>query len=211
MKNFNTKLQAKIEAAQEVTKKIQEKAMEKLLDNDAFVETQRLVAAKETELQKVTEIISMLNSISPYIASDGRKFSVNVFPITVFGIGTGSIMGIISGSRSAFVDEKMMEYSAITGVTVLELYEAREALGSPTYYKDGKINDAIHGDYTKLKSILEGIFIKLNMHEFRAQDITREKYDLWFALAEIRAQKQLVEHETLQDLEANAQDFVIED
>ncbi len=207
---FNTKLNKAIESAQAKVEKAQEKALDKLLENDKFIEVQRAITAKERELNTLNDTVFQLNSISPYIAKDGRKFSIKVFPVNVFGLGLGTIIGIISGSRGAFVDEKMMEYSAISGITSLELVEAANALGNPSYYKDGKVNDAIPGDFSKLKEILEGIFVKIELHELKACDITKTKYDLWYALAENRANKQLSEHKDLQDLESGAKDFVME-
>lgn len=208
---FQKALDEKVQEAQKANEKSQEKAMEKLLDNSSFIETQRAVAAKEAELKELNEIIFQLNAIAPFVANDGRKFGINVFPIAVFGIGLGSVMGILAGSRAAFVDEKMMEYSAITGISMLELHEAQSAIGSPAYFKDGKVNDAVPGDYTRLKAILEGVFLKLGLSEFTAKQITKDKFDLYFATAEVRANKQFAESEELGKLEANAKDFVLED
>jgi len=211
MANFKTKLENRIAKAQEAKVIAQDKALEALLDNDTFIETQRSVTAKEAELTALSDTLAQLSSIAPYVAKDGRKFSIKAFPVSAFGIGMGSVVGIIASSKSAFVDEKMMEYAAISGITSLELYESANALGSPAYYKDGKVVDGTVGDYTLLRNLIEGILIKLNLHEISINDFTREKYDLWFALAENRAEKQLKEHEALQDLEANAEDFVLED
>lgn len=208
--NFNKKLQAKIAAAQLKADKTQEKAMDKLLENENFIESQRTVSAKEKELTRLNEITMQLNSMAPYVARDGRKFSVNVFPLNIFGTGIGEIMGIIAGSRGAFVAEKMLEYSAISGIGTLELQEAQQALGSPAYYKDGKVFDAIPGDFGKLSYLLQGIFIRLGMSEFQVSDVTKDKHNLYFALAEGKANKQLVESQDLQKLEKDAKDFVLE-
>lgn len=208
---FKELLDAKVKEAQIKETKLQEEALTELLDNKNFIETQRAITEKEKELKMINKVMHQLNNITPYVAKDGRKFSIKVFAVSTFDIGLGAIIGIISGSRGAFVDEKMMEYSAISGITTIELQEASIALGSPAYYKDGKVMDATYGDYMKLVEILKGIFIKMGLHELKVSGITREKYDLWFALAETRANRQLHEHEALQDLEANAEDFVMED
>ena len=210
-KTFKTKLAKRVAEAQAATTKANDKALEKLLDNDAFIEAQRIVTAKQAELEQLTEMTAMLNSITPFVANDGRKFSVNVFPINVFGTGLGNVMGIIQGSRSAFIDDKMMEFSAITGISMLELHQAQDAMGSPAFYKDGKVQDAISGNYTALKSVLEGVFIKLELSEFKPDDVTEDKFNLWFAIAENKANKQLHEHAELQKLEDNAEDFVLAD
>ena len=207
---FKQKLAIKIEEAQATAHKAKQVALDKLLDNDAFVETQRSINAKEIELRQLTETMEMLNNMKPFVTNDGRKFGVNVFPIAVFGTGLAQVLGIISGSRGAFVDEKLLEYSAITGISTLELQEGQMALGSPAYYKDGKVFDEIKGDYTSLKSVLQGVFIKMDIHEFNETDLTRAKYDLYFAIAEAKANKQLLEHDKLQDLEENSEDFVME-
>ena len=208
-KAFKTKLDAKIAAAQAKTEKTNEKALDKLLDNDAFIEAQRTVNAKEAEIEKLNEVLIQLNAIAPYVARDGRKFRINVFPINIFGTGLGEVMGVVQGSRGAFVAEKMLEYSAISGISMLELTEAQTALGSPAYYKDGKVNDAIPGNFTALSALLQGIFIKLGLSEFRADQVTEDKYNLWFAIAEAKANKQLIETQELSKLEADAEDFVL--
>ena len=210
-KTFKQKLQTKVAEAQKTQNKANEKALDKLLTNDKFIEAQRTVIAKEAELERLTEITTQLNTIAPFVANDGRKFSINVFPIAIFGTGLGNVMGIIQGSRSAFIDEKMMEFSAITGISMLELFQAQEAMGSTAFYKDGKVTDAIPGNYTILKEVLKGIFIKLELSEFKPEQITKDRFDLWFASAENKANKQLQEHSELQILEENAKDFILED
>ncbi len=208
--SFKAKLQTRIATAQAKAQEAQEVAMEKLLENEAFIESQRSMQAKEEELTELGTIMIQLNAIAPFIANDGRKFSVNVFPVASFGTGLGSVIGIVQGSRSAFVDEKLLEFSAITGVSIMELQEAQMALGSPAYYKDGKLHEPVSGDYYRLAAILESIFLKLGLNEFKASEVTQDKYDLWFAVSEAKAIRQLNEHDTLQDLEKDATDFVLE-
>jgi hypothetical protein len=209
--DFNEALKERIAKAQEQHKQQMQKSFEALLDNEEFVETQRSIQAKEHELTMLNSIITQLNSITPFIAKDGRKFSVNVFPIPVFGPGHGHVLGIIAGSRSAFIDEKMLEYSAITGLTQLELIEAREALGSPAYFSNGEVVEAIPGDFHKLSNLLKGIYLKLGLSEFKPEEVTEEKWKLWFQLAENRAMRAKQEHEDLKKLQASAGDFLIEE
>ena len=209
MKKFNEKLREKIALAQHEAETAKEVALDKLLDNKTFIEAQRSVSAKEKELTSLNEIVSQLNSMSPFVAKDGRKFGINVFPVGTFGLGLSQVMGILVGSRSAFIDEKMMEYSAITGISMLELVEAQEAIGSPAYFKDGRVQEEVRGDYVKLKALLQGIFIKLGLNEFSAEQITKDKFDLYFAVAETKAHKQLAESEDLKTLEDNSKDFVL--
>jgi hypothetical protein len=210
-KNFQEKMAEKIATAQETHEQAHEEALMSLLDNKNFVEAQRSVQAKEAELKKLNNIITQLNSITAFIASDGRKFGVNVFASPVFGIGLGSVIGMISGSRGAFIDEKSLEYAAITGVPDIEMKEALAALGSPAYYKDGITHSAVYGDFNKLSALLESIFIKLGLVEFKASDITREKYELYYSIAENKALKQEKESQDLKTLEDNSKDFIIED
>jgi len=207
---FNEKLQAKIDEAQLETDIADEQAKERLLDNTEFIEAQRTVNAKGIELKALNDIVLQLNTIPAYVTKDGRKFNVNVFPINIFGTGLGAVMGIINGSRSVFADEKMLEFSLVSGISTLEIQEAQIAMGSPAYFKDGKVNDAIPGDYDKLKSLLDGIFVKLDLNEFKADSVTKDRFNLWFATSEAKANKQLVEHEKLKDLEKDATDFVLE-
>jgi uncharacterized coiled-coil protein SlyX len=209
--DFNEMLKARIQEAEKKHAEQEQKAIESLLENEAFIEAQRSIMRKEQELQKLNTIITQLNSITPFVAKDGRKFSVIVFPIPVFGTGGAQIMGIIQGSRSAFIDEKALEYSAICGITQLELVEAREAMGSPAYFRDGRVIEAIPGDFNKLSVLLEGIYLKMGLREFKASDITKEKYDLWFALGEAKALRQEAEHKELKLMEKESCDFILED
>ncbi len=208
---FQDRLEIKIEAAQAAKELEQDKALDNLLENDAFVEAQRGIIAKEGELQKLNDVITQLNFITPFKANDGRKFNVNVYPIAQFGVGLGQVMGIIAGSRSAFVDETRVQFTAITGLTSIELYEAVDALGSPSYFKDGKVNDAVDGDFGKLESLLPGIFMRLGLNEYVATDISRDKFNLYFAAAEAKALRLLKEHDELTKLEEKSTDFVLED
>lgn len=210
-KEFNKKLQTKIAEAQVEANKVQEAALDTLLANTGFIEAQRVVDAKEKELKMLNGVTTQLNAIPAFVAGDGRKFNVNVFPINIFGTGLGVVMGIINGSRSVFTDEKMLEYSLVTGISMLELQEAQTAMGSPAFFKDGKVHDDIPGNYRVLKGLLDGIFVKLNLAEFKSNDISEDRFDLWFATAEAKANKQLVEHEKLKDLEKEATDFIIEE
>ena len=208
---FNKKLEAKINEAQLEANKANEEALERLLNNTAFIEAQRSVSAKESELKSLNNTIVQLNSIPSYVTKDGRKFNVNVFAVNIFGTGLGAVMGIINGSRSVFVDEKMLEFSIVTGISILELQEAQVAMGSPSYFKDGKVHEATQGDYPKLKALLDGIFVKLGLAEFTSEDITEDRFNLWFATSEAKANRQLIEHEKLKDLEKDATDFILED
>ncbi len=207
---FSKKLQIKINEAQIETDKINGEALDRLLENVPFVEAQRTVNAKEKELKMLNAMVTQLNAIPAYVSKDGRKFNVNVFAINIFGTGLGQVMGIINGTKSVFVDEKILEFSLITGISMLELQEALIAMGSPAYFKDGKVQDATPGNYAHLKALLDGIFVKLGLAEFKSNDITRDRFNLWFATSEAKANRQLVEHEKLKELEAEATDFVLE-
>jgi len=209
--NFQEKLAEKVRIAQEEKKKLQEEALLELLDNEKFIEAQRSTMAKEKELEHLNNIIFQLNSLAPFVAKDGRKFKINVFPINVFGMGHAQVLGIIAGSRGAFTDEKILEYSAITGINPVELIEARDALGSPAYYKDGEVFPAQEGNFEKLSALLDSIYLKLGLNEFKAKDVTRDKYRLWFTLAENKAIKQYQENKELEKLEEKGGDFVLED
>ncbi len=209
-KTFKEKLEEKIKEAQKEVIKKQDKALDKLLENDSFIEVQRVVLAKEGELNQLNEIIMQLNSIEPFITNDGRRFSVNVFPISALGIGIGQVAGIITGSRAAFTEDVRMQFCAITGLTSIELYESVEAFGQPAYYKDGKVFDEIKGNFAKLSELMEGIFLRIGLHEYKASDFSQDKYDLYFSISEAKAYRLLTEHDDLQKLEETTQDFVLE-
>ena len=208
---FEEKLARKVQEAQLVADAKNEQALDGMLENVSFVEAQREIHAKELELTKLNLVINQLGNIDPFKTNDGRKFSVNVYPISSFGVGLGQVMGILAGSRSAFVDEIRMQFTALTGLTSIELHEAVDAIGSPAYFKDGQVHDAIDFNYGKLESILPGVFMRLGLTEYKAASITYDKVDLYFRTAEAKALRQLKEHDDLKKLEAKTSDFVLED
>ena len=187
---FKEKLQAKIAEAQAQSDELYTKDLEALLDNPNFIEAQRKIEAKSNELRRLNSIINQLNSIQPFVANDGSKYSVTVYPISFFGKGLGEILGIIASSRSAFTDDLMLQYSAITGIDMVELAEAETALGRPAYcQKDGVLVEAVPGDLPRLRDILLSIAIKLDMKTIDFNQLTKDRYDLWFVKAELAAAK----------------------
>ncbi len=188
--SFKEKLQAKIAEAQEQQDILYAKDLEALLDNPNFIEAQRKIEAKSSELRRLNSIIHQLNSIQPFVANDGSKYSVTVYPISFFGKGLGEILGIIASSRSAFTDDLMLQYSAITGIDMVELAEAETALGRPAYcQKDGTIVEAVPGDLSRLRDILLSIAIKLGIKTIDFNQLTKDRFDLWYARAELAANK----------------------
>ena len=188
-------LAANIAKANKEAIEIHNQSMIELANNPTFVESQRIIKAQEIELIKVNSMITQVNAIKPLVVGDGRKFKVNCFPISNFGTGLGQVMGLIAASRSAFTDEMSLTYSAITNVPAIELETAALSMGSPAYYKDGQVFEAIPGNFAELAPILESIFIKLGLIEFKASAITKDKFDLWFANSESAAMKKLVAFE----------------
>ena len=208
--NFKEELNKRIEEAQKAREEAKNQALMGLLDNSDFLEKQRHIVAVQDDLNKLGIIMSQLNTIEPFVAKDGRKFKVNVFPISIFGPGYGQVMGILVGSRSAFIDEKMLEYSAITGISPVEFYEAQEAIGSPAYYANGEVHEATYGDFGKLQRLLPGIFLKLGLNELEPGGITKDKYDLWFSTSEAKALRQLNEYKKMQEVSQEMTEFTLD-
>lgn len=187
---FQQKLEAQIAKAQAEQEILYAESLERLLDNPAFIETQRQIAAKATELRRLSATIAQLNAIQPFVANDGTKYGVTVYPTNFFGHGLGEILGIVASSRSAFTDDLMLQYSAITGINPVELAEAEAALGRPAYcQKDGTVVEAVPGNLAKLKEILRSICIKLDIKTINLDELTQDKYDLWFTRSELAANK----------------------
>jgi len=208
---FQERLQNKIKEAQVAKQEANNAAMEKLLENDNFIEAQRELMAKEEELTRLKAIITQLNKIKPFVATDGTKYSVSVYPVSFFGTGIGEIIGIINGAKSAFTDDLALQYSAITGISMLELTEASNALGVPAYYsnKEMRMVDGIEGNISIFKGLLDSIMLKLNITEFK-NTITEERIKLWFARAELNATKKETEVARNIILDDN-NDFTMED
>lgn len=208
---FEQQLAARVAEAQAKHNEHHMDSLKAVLDNPAFIEAQRSITAKDTELKQLNTIINQLNQIKPFISKDGTKFDIKCYPNSFFGPGLGHVIGIISSSRSAFTDELALQYSAITGISMLELMEANDALGSPAYMsKDGTISQAIPYDLPKLKQLLSSIMLKMNIREFNPANITSDRMDLWFAKAELTVERKQAELHVTQTINASSQ-FTIED
>ena len=207
--NFEEALSAKIAEAQAKAQLKTNASLENLLENDSFIEAQRYIAASNAEVSALDKIITQLNAIPAYQAKSGDKFNVKAFAINDFSTGLDRILGIINGARSAFVDELALNYSAITGISMLELELARTALGQPTYFSKGQIFDEVRGDVSALNEYLRSICIKLKIFELPTK-VTQEAVDLWFLRSRIRAEKAQAEFEKQVVLNSSKQ-FTIED
>jgi len=212
-----------------------------LLDNDAFMNVQVRIASIKNEVNKLDTIIQQLNSaITPFIAKDGSKYSVRVFSVTQFELGLDRLIGIITGSASAFTDEMSMQYEAITGIPFTELVIANNLLGTVDYInKDGiyvegsrTISALDAQDMTtdesplaKLKAVkawradnasellmlLQSIAIKLDIYEcLPSVDHLTNMLEKWELSATRRAEKQLKELEKSHALDASSE-FTLED
>ena len=180
-----------------------------LLTNGAFIDAQRSIAAKDNELRQLNTIIKQLNQIKPFISKDGTKYAIKCFPASFFGTGLAQVIGIISASRGAFTDELALQYSAITGISMIELLEAREALGSPMYLNQ-EPEDFKLWNIAKLHPLLASIMLKMGIKEFSPNMITEDKMHLWFTLSERKVLKEKEELEKTKAIDASS-DFTIED
>lgn len=208
---FDEQLKAAVAEAQVKHEKEHLVSLQGLLTNPAFVEAQRSIAAKDTELAKLNMIINQLKQIPAFIGSDGTKYSITIFPVNFFGTGLAQVIGIIKGSTSAFTDKLASQYSAITGISMIELSEANDALGSPAYItKDGTISEAIPADVPKLRQLLASIMLKLGIAEFDPAIITEDRIALWFAREELKVANKQEELAKSAAINASS-DFTIED
>jgi hypothetical protein len=198
---FEQKLAKAIEVAQETANKAHAQAIDTLLTNPAFIDAQRVISAKNVELTKLNSIISQLNQIKPFVASDGATYGIKCYPVSFFGTGLAQVIGIIASSRSAFTDDLALQFSAITGISLIELAEANEALGSPAYLsKDGIVSPTVHGNIAKFRALLESILLKLDVREFNVNSITEDRVNLWYARAELNVQTKQAERELTVEL-----------
>ena len=196
---FEERLAAKIAAKQEQVNAQHEQSMEKLLENSDFIEAQRVISAKANEIKHLDTLITQVNSITPFKANDGTKYSVRAFSVneSIFGAGMGRVLGLIKASESAFTDEMRMQFEAITGISAVEWNEACNALGKPAYYnKDTK---SIDFDRIKLpspavlKPLLESISIKLGIKEYVTDTVNTDTIQLWFNIEEAKAKSKVLE------------------
>ena len=182
-----------------------------LLTNEAFIDAQRSIAAKDNELRQLNTITKQLNQIKPFISKDGTKYAIQCFPASFFGTGLAQVVGIISASRGAFTDELALQYSAITGISMIELMEANDALGSPVYMaKDGTVSEPLPYNLPKLRQLLASIMLKMGIKEFAPDVITEDRMNLWFTKAELAVAKKHEEFKATKAINASS-DFTIED
>lgn len=210
-KTFEEQLAAAVAEAQAKHEQEHLESLKGLLTNPAFIDAQRSIATKDAELTKLNGIINQLNQIKPFTAKDGTKYSIKVFPVSFFGTGLAQVIGIIQGSRSAFTDDLALQYSAITGISMIELSEANDALGSPVYMaKDGTVSEAIPANVPKLRQLLASIMLKLGVSEFDPSVITEDRVNLWFTKAELAVAKKKDELAKTAAINASS-NFTIED
>lgn len=182
-----------------------------LLTNEAFIDAQRSIVAKDAELSKLNAIINQLNQIKPFVSKDGTKYAIKCFPASFFGTGLAQVVGIISASRGAFTDELALQYSAITGISMIELMEANDALGSPVYMsKDGTVSEPLPYNLTKLRQLLASIMLKMGIKEFSPDSLTDDRMKLWFTKAELAVAKKHEEFKATAAINESSE-FTIED
>ena len=143
-----------------------------LLDNEKFLATQVKLADTADEVGRLDIMLMQLNTgITPFIAKDGSKYSVRVFPVSQFGIGLDKLIGIIANSSSAFTDEMAIQYEAIVGVPFTELQIANQVLGSVDYMSK------------------EGIYVEGSRTTEKAEHRALAEEDLTSSLAGLKAEK----------------------
>ena len=239
--NVVTDFEARVaQARQEKLAKYKQDTMA-LLDNKDFMNAQVKSANLADERVKLDTIITQLNTaITAFIAKDGTKYSVRVFPVSQFGIGLDRLVGIIAGSASAFTDEMALEYEAIVGVPFVELQLANQVLGTVDYlnkdavYVEGSRSleceeyVASNSDGTPLDNIakrkeylldsakqlqiaIQSLAIKLELYELvPTVEQLTTRLTSWETSARNRANKQLAELRK-RDALNEASQFTIED
>jgi hypothetical protein len=212
MSTYQTQLTARLETARQERKLATENAKLSLLNNENFIATKLNSVLKSEELLHLNTLITQVSAISPFIAKDGTKYGVKVFPIAIFGLGFGQLIGLIKGSDNAFTDEMLAEYSAITGIESVELREASHYLGSVAYCnKAGIVVDAEPCNWSKFQQLMHSIAMSLGLDAFNVADITQDRIDLWFAKEAIKAHKQCADIGEAQALDTATDAFTLED
>jgi hypothetical protein len=208
---FEQQLKIAVDNAQEAHEAKHMESISALLTNPAFIDAQRSITAKDAELTKLNTIINQLNQIKPFVSKDATKYAIKCFPASFFGTGLAQVIGIISASRGAFTDELALQYSAITGISMIELMEANDALGSPVYMaKDGTVSEPLSYNLPKLRQLLASIMLKMGIKEFSPESITDDRMKLWFTKAELAVAKKHEEFKATKAIDASS-DFTIED
>ena len=210
-KSFEEQLKDAVANAQVEHEAKHMESISTLLTNPQFIEAQRSITAKDAELNRLNTIINQLNQIKPFVSKDGTKYAIKCFPVSFFGTGLAQVIGIIQAARGAFTDELALQYSAITGISMIELMEANDALGSPVYMsKEGTVSETIPANVPKFRQLLASILLKLGIKEFNPDAVTEDRVALWFTKAELAVAKKQEEFKATQAINASS-DFTIED
>ena len=207
---YTDKLEAKLAEAQASKAQATEQAQEKLLDNDNFIQLQLSIATREKAKALLSDMLAQVNSIKPFIANDGRKFSVNAYAIGIFGPAIAELVGVVGGSRSAFTDDMSAQYEAITGLKSIELGMAAVALGQPAYFKDGELHDAIDPEYDTLYPLMQSVSAQLGILDVLPDKSTfTSLVSKWHVSAHKSAVAKCDAYESHEIIDTNQ--FVIED
>jgi len=209
---FKELLAAKVAEQQAKAEQLRLEAQMKLLDDEKYLESVRKTEAMREETSRLNTIMRSLNTMEPFVTPKGEKFGIRCFPVSFFGLGHSLVMGIVLSSSQAFTEEKLMEYSAISGVNEILLQQAVLAFGRPAYFsKDGKLVDEEKGDFEEFSALLTSVYMELGLMEFAASDITEAKYNAYFDRELKKAVTQKEEFEKAEVLDNEGGDFVIND
>jgi len=188
----------------------QQSAVEALYNNDSYMDKLVLLDQYKENVAKLEINLIQLNEIPAFKAKDGRKFSVTAFKeaTRIFGSEMGAMIGIIIGASKAFTEEQRSMLEPITGIDSVQLEILADKLGKPAYCtKGGEVVEAVPGDYEYMYGYLSTLDNGLNPLDMSY--FTKDKYLLWFTVAELNAQKAQAEHEAVVTLDA--EDYVLTD
>ena len=208
--NYEQKLNAAMTANETAKKTAESEAQDALLNNSDFINLQVKVKTITSAKKALASLLSQVNLIKPFVANDGRKFSVNAYSVGIFGEALAELVGVIQGSRSAFTDEMSMQYETITSVPHTELLMANAAIGSPDYYKDGEVNPGTPASGEDSHLLLQSIASRLGVLAIvPSKSVWENLVDKYTAAGNNRA-KMLDAAAKLHDKLAT-EDFVLED
>jgi hypothetical protein len=182
------------------------KAQEQQANNEALVELYARNSVDEKKIAALDLVIKQLTAIKAIIANDGTKYRVHCYPTAsaTFGEVDARVMGILLAAGSMFTEERMAEYSAITGIPCLMAKKIVEDIGSPAYInKDNVLVEEVKGPLANLEVNMMAVGMGLTQVTQLpiTPEITTSKIDTYFTKAKNKAEERDKENQLSEDLD----------
>lgn len=170
-----------------------------LLDNISYVDMLTQRDYRQSNIDKLSGLITIINSIAPAKIPGESDIRVNCYPINdrLFGTEIGLLLGIIQTASTAFIQEQKDVILATVGLPLALVEDMQNAFGTTAYWSKRTLAkyDEIPGNYAQAKALLEEIADKLGLNPLDITKFSEPMYQLHFEQAKKRAETKLKEFE----------------